>query len=67
MEAIKKENRGGKRPNAGAKKKYGSTTSTVCFRVPDTHREQIVGIVRAYLDKLKHDYKQKQHEQHYGC
>ena len=59
--------RGGKRAGAGRIGEYGEPTSTLCFRVPQTHRDLIKSMVRDYLDGLKTKNKTKKHEPHYGC
>lgn len=41
--------RGGKRPNAGAKKKYGEPTETVSFRVPESKVNEVKEAVKTML------------------
>ena len=69
MEAIPKpiSKRGGRREGAGRTKQYGEKTATLCFRVPQTHREKITVIVRAYLENLKLEYKSNKSDPEYGC
>jgi hypothetical protein len=66
-EAKAKDNRGGRREGAGRSKQYGEQTATLCFRVPQTHREKITAMVRAYLEGLKLEYKSKKYDPEYGC
>jgi hypothetical protein len=69
MEATPKpiSKRGGRREGAGRSKQYGEQTATLCFRVPQTHREKITAMVRVYLEGLKLEYKSKKHDPEYGC
>ena len=69
MEATSKpiSKRGGRREGAGRSKQYGEQTSTLCFRVPQTHREKITAMVREYLETLKLEYKSTKREPEYGC
>ena len=50
---MKKQNRGGKRPNAGRLPKYNELTKTIAFRVPESKVEEIKELVKEYLDKLQ--------------
>lgn len=43
---------GGKRQNSGAKPKYNEPTTTIAFRVPESHTDNIKSIVKDYLDKI---------------
>lgn len=42
---VKRDPRGGKRPGAGRKKKYGEETVTITFRVPKSKEQKIKRIV----------------------
>ena len=44
---------GGKRPDAGRKKKYGEETQTISFRVPKSLIEPITKYVKRALEKSK--------------
>lgn len=65
-EQKRKDGRGGKREGAGRHSQYGSPTATLCFRVPQTHREAIKTMVRNYLESIKVAKKRKI-EPEYGC
>jgi hypothetical protein len=43
---------GGKRPNSGAKHKYGEPTKTVTFRIPESKIKDVKKIVADYLKSL---------------
>jgi len=46
---MKKENRGGKRANAGSKPKYNEPTKTTAFRVPISKIDEVKKMVRDFL------------------
>ena len=50
---MKKDSRGGKRPNAGRLPKYNEPTKTIAFRVPESKAEEIKELVKEYLEKLQ--------------
>ena len=50
---MKKEKRGGKRPNSGAKPKYSEPTITIAFRVPISKVNEVKELVKAFLSGLK--------------
>lgn len=50
---MTKKQRGGTRLNSGAKPKYNETTTTIAFRVPISHKERIIDMVKQQLQKLK--------------
>jgi hypothetical protein len=50
---MKKENRGGKRKNAGAKLKYSEKTETVSFRCPESKVTEIKTIINNKLNDYK--------------
>ncbi|MFZ1751428.1 MAG: hypothetical protein WAU01_14610 [Saprospiraceae bacterium] len=43
---------GGKRPNSGAKQKYGEPTKTVTFRIPESKIKDVKKLVSDYLKSL---------------
>jgi predicted DNA binding CopG/RHH family protein len=45
-------NHGGKRPNSGAKPKYGEPTKSVTFRVPESKIKDVKKLVSDYLKTL---------------
>ena len=49
MKFTKKENRGGKRINAGCKKKYNEETKTVAFRCPISKVDELKIVVKSKL------------------
>jgi hypothetical protein len=51
MKSTKKENRGGKRINAGAKPKYNEQTKTVAFRCPMSKVDELKIIVKSKLSE----------------
>ena len=46
---AKKENRGGKRANAGSKPKYSEPTKTIAFRVPISKIDEVKDVIKALL------------------
>jgi hypothetical protein len=50
---MKKENRGGSRRNAGAKKKYTEPTKTTSFRIPISKVKEVNEMVRVFLAGLE--------------
>jgi hypothetical protein len=46
---MKKENRGGKRANAGSKPKYSEPTKTIAFRVPESKINEVKAVVNELL------------------
>jgi len=46
---AKKENRGGKRANAGSKPKYNEPTKTTAFRIPISKIDEVKKLVREFL------------------
>jgi len=50
---TKQHNRGGKRENAGNKKKYGEKTTTIAFRVPISIVNDIKKTVKNILKSLE--------------
>ena len=46
---MKDKQHGGKRPNSGAKPKYGETTKMVSFRIPESLIKEIKQMVYDYL------------------
>jgi hypothetical protein len=53
MKEEKKEMRGGVRPGAGPKFKYGEDTVNATFRVPVSRKEAVKRVVYSYLDQFK--------------
>ena len=51
MKSTKKENRGGKRINAGSKKKYNEETKTVAFRCPLSKVDELKLVVKSKLSE----------------
>ena len=49
----KKTNRGGRRENAGRKKKYGEPTTTIAFRVPLSIVDEIKEYVKKRLQEIE--------------
>ena len=54
-----KKLRGGAREGAGNFSDYGEPTTTINFRVPKSHKEEIKNKLRPYLDEILKDYKIK--------
>ena len=52
IEKLNKLKHGGKRQKSGAKPKYNEKTTTIAFRVPESHTDNIKSIVKDYLDKI---------------
>ena len=50
---MKKETRGGKRLNAGAKPLYKEPTKTVAFRVPISKIPEVKEKIKDYLNQFK--------------
>ncbi len=50
---MKKENRGGKRANAGSKPKYSEPTKTIAFRVPESKINEVKEVVKVLLNKYR--------------
>ncbi len=48
-----KDNRGGYRPNSGAKLKYGEPTTTIAVRVPKSKVEVIKEVIENELVKYR--------------
>ena len=46
---MKKENRGGKRANAGSKPKYYEPTKTIAFRVPISKIDEVKEVIKTLL------------------
>ena len=46
---MKKETRGGKRQNSGAKPKYNEPTKTTAFRIPISKIDEVKALVREFL------------------
>ena len=68
MTEEKKENRGGKRENAGPKYIYGEETCNITLRVPKSKKEEIKKIIYSHLDQYKHKRSAKEVKGgHYGC
>ena len=49
----KKEKRGGKRTNSGAKPKYNEPTTTIAFRVPTSKVNEVKELVKTLLNSYK--------------
>ena len=48
---MKKQTRGGKRPHAGRKLKYGEPTINITFRIPESCKDEVRNLVNDYLKK----------------
>ena len=49
----KKEKRGGKRPNSGAKPKYSEPTKTISFRIPISKEAEVKEVIKNLLNSYK--------------
>lgn len=47
-----KKLQGGKRIGAGAKHKYGEPTIIISFRIPQSKKQEVHKMVKAYLQKI---------------
>jgi hypothetical protein len=50
---MKKETRGGKRKNAGAKLKYNEKTKTIAFRCPESKVTELKTVIKNKLNEYK--------------
>ena len=53
MMIFDKIKHGGKRKNSGAKPKYNEPTTTISFRVPESHADKIKSLVKDYLQGIE--------------
>jgi hypothetical protein len=60
--------RGGARPGAGAKRKYGEATANLTVRIPASKKQEVLELIRNYLaDMRTNPVDIKQIDPHYGC
>lgn len=65
---MKKENRGGKRENAGPPFKYGEETCNVTLRIPKSRKDDVKILVYAYLQQYENKKSAKEvRGGDYGC
>lgn len=50
---MAKNKRGGKRAGAGAPQKYGESTKTVAYRVPESKADQVTDLINELRKKWK--------------
>jgi len=55
---MKKETRGGKRQNSGAKPKYNEPTKTTSFRIPISKTDEVKTLVKNFLAGLERENNQ---------
>lgn len=55
---VRKEKRGGKRQNSGAKPKYNEQTKTTAFRIPISKIDEVKKLVRDFLSGYERENNQ---------
>jgi hypothetical protein len=59
--------RGGARPGAGAKRKYGEATANLTVRIPASKKQEVLELVRQYLKENEVNRDGIKFDPLYGC
>lgn len=59
--------RGGARPGAGAKRKYGEATANLTVRIPASKKQEVLELVRNYLKENEINRNGIKYDPLYGC
>ena len=59
--------RGGARPGAGAKRKYGEATANLTVRIPASKKQEVLELVRQYLKESEVNRDGIKFDPLYGC
>jgi hypothetical protein len=59
--------RGGARPGAGAKRKYGEATANLTVRIPASSKQEVLELVRQYLKENEVNRDGIKFDPLYGC
>jgi hypothetical protein len=59
--------RGGARPGAGAKRKYGEATENLTVRIPASKKQEVLELIRQYLKENEVNRDGIKYDPLYGC
>jgi hypothetical protein len=59
--------RGGARPGAGAKRKYGEATANLTVRIPASKKQEVLELIRQYLKENEVNRDGIKYDPLYGC
>jgi hypothetical protein len=59
--------RGGARPGAGAKRKYGEATANLTVRIPASKKQEVLELIRHYLKENEINRDGIKYDPLYGC